>query len=82
MVVAINCKEGQLSETLSQLILIEDALESSRLMTKDSFLSATKDEHQSTHALAWDEAQRLVKQYGSWKKALNHIRQEIEKYRT
>lgn len=71
-------------ELLHGMILIEDSLDCmARGMTKEQFVSccvldaAVRDRN----ALAWDEAERLIKEKGTRAKALNFILREIDKER-
>lgn len=50
-------------------------------MTKDEFVSCAKECARPKNAQAWDDAAALIVQFGTRRKALNHIEREIERYR-
>jgi hypothetical protein len=65
--------------TLDELTLIEDALDMHmRNMSKAEFVNCVKASAQESNAQAWDRALALINQYGSCRKALNHIYAQID----
>lgn len=64
---------------LDALIEAEDALESIRDgFTKEQYVSMHKEQYRAKYGEAWGVALGLLKDYGTVRKALNRVRNDIQ----
>jgi hypothetical protein len=66
---------------LGMLLQVEHVLDMMPSMNKAAFLGCTKENFKAAEGEAWDEAEKLIKEQGSLRKASNGVRREIDKHR-